>query len=341
VPNILITGCNGYIGSIICETILDYKNRGDQNIGSIFGLDDFSNSKKENLGPGILFYNLSLVSSENLCEILTLNKIDTIIHTAAEAQINNDDPDIFYQSNVAGTLSLLKAAKLAGVKKFINSSSASIFGLGPNPKSDKNSIGGNQTNHYGKSKRMVELMLDDYSKAYQMQCVSFRYFNVVGATLLNGEDRIYENHIIPRLFHSVITEEPFQLYGSNYISEDGSAERDYIDVRTVAEANHNALGFSYSKEKSHKKISLCSGKPISNLEIIHIVEEVTGNKIKIEKFPKREGDPAILYGDPARMDESFNLKKYTLKQSIESAWQFFQRKHPDFIPDTSMYKWTV
>jgi len=294
--NVLVTGGCGYIGSHVCKLL---KKKGHRVVvvdNQIRGWADVS--------TWAILYIASTFDQDRVAEILRSEMIDVVMHFAAYAYVgeSNEKPDIYYENNVTGTISLLNAMRASGVSKLVFSSSCATYGELPPDTAIHEEMPQNPINPYGWSKLMCERIIRDYCSVYGISAVVFRYFNAAGADpeLKLGEDHDPETHIIPLTIKAAL--DPVRklvVNGSDYSTQDGTAVRDYIHVSDIAEAH--VLGLEYgAKQPGFSVFNLGNQRGFSNLEIIQSVERLTGKKINYTFGPRRPGDPAVLVGDNAK-----------------------------------------
>jgi len=321
---ILVTGGAGYIGSQNCKSLA--KN----NLIPIT-YDNFSegNEYAVKWGP---YVNADINDLDRLDQTIKKYKPKAIMHFAANALIAESmkNPKKYYENNVIGTLNLLNVCLKNNIKYFIFSSSCAIYGQPQyTPMDEKHPK--NPINTYGKSKYMVEEILKDYGRAFDLKYVSLRYFNASGADLNAeiGEDRKQETHLIPLAIDTAMGIHPYlNVFGTNFKTKDKTAIRDYIHIEDLAEAHQKALNYLLETNKS-LTVNLGSEKGFSVLEVIREIETKTKTKIKIKPCPRREGDPAVLFANSSLAKKILKWKpKFSnLQTIINSAIKWHQKKN--------------
>ena len=286
---ILITGGAGYIGSHTNKLISN--NRFETII-----FDNLSTGHPEFVKWGKLFEG-DLSSVDDLNKVFSEYKIDAVIHFAASAYVGESmyDPQKYYFNNVVNTLNLLKTMRKYNCDKIIFSSSCATYGEPLYTPIDENHIQ-NPINPYGKSKYMIENILEDFSIAYNLKYISLRYFNAAGADLdlEIGEKHNPETHLIPLLLDAASGKsEKFKIFGSDYKTKDGTCIRDFIHVNDLAQAHLLSLESLLDSGESDI-FNLGVGVGFSILDAINAVEEITSSQILTEIHDRRSGDPAIL-----------------------------------------------
>lgn len=326
---ILITGGAGYIGS---HTTLNFLNNGYD----VVVFDSLENGHIEtikslqNLGE-VKFVQGNLNNLEDLENLFNSYKIDTVIHFAGFIQVEESvkNPSKYYSNNITGTLNLLDTMVKHNVKKIVFSSSAAVYGeplyTPIDEKHQKLSL-----NAYGKTKAMTEDILDDYDRAYGLKSICLRYFNVAGADsdIRIGEWHEPETHLIPNILKSIFEEDKiFKIFGTDYNTPDGTCIRDYVNVEDLAEAHR--LAYQYLKENNKSdKFNLGTEKGSSVKEVFDTVENITGKKIRVETFPRRDGDAAILLANAEKAKTILGWKPTrTLEDSIKTAYLWEKRRH--------------
>ena len=316
---VLITGGAGYIGS---HTVKALGEKGYQ----VLTVDNLSNGHKE----AVLYGDLVVgdVGDKDLMEdIVSSFKPEVVIHFSAyiEVGISVKNPLSFYKNNVINSLNLLEVLIKNNIKNFIFSSTAAVYG---NPEKipipEEHPI--KPINPYGKTKATIEKALEDFSKAYNFNYVSLRYFNASGADPSGriGESHNPETHLIPLILQTAKGErEAIKIFGTDYPTDDGTCIRDYIHVNDLAEAH--ILAMEYLLDGGKSDIFNCGyGYGYSVREVIETAKRITGKDFKVIEDDRREGDPPILVADSKKLKEKLNWKpKYDdLETIIKTAWNW-------------------
>ena len=293
---ILVTGGAGYIGSVVCQTLLE---RGH----SIVVLDSLEEGHRQALPPKGIFFQGDLGDELFLKKIFDSYPIEAVLHMAAYCLVGESvqDPEKYYNNNVSKGLVLLKAMRAFGVQKIVFSSTAAVYGE-PLSTPIAETHPTRPVNPYGHSKLIFEQILDWYQKAYGLKYVTFRYFNAAGAIDRLGEDHHPETHLIPLILRSPLTEdhgplqerarEPLTVFGMDYPTPDGSCLRDYIHIRDLALAH--VLALERLDNLQERIFNLGNGRGFSVLEVIEAASQVSGRKIPFRRGERRPGDPAVL-----------------------------------------------
>ena len=308
---ILVTGASGYIGSQTCKLL---KQQGhtviacDRRVISHSYFDGI-----QNFG-----------SYGNIHPMFVGTDTDAVVHIGATSLVGPSvtDPALYYQNNISETLNLLALMKNCNIKNIVFASSAACYG---EPESGVCTIedGNTPMNPYGWTKRMMEVILDDYAKAYGINSVSLRFFNVAGADTEGefGQEK-KATHIIARVIESAIAKTKFTLYGNDYATHDGTCIRDYIHVEDVALGIGSSLAYTSENAGAHV-FNLGNDSGYSNLEIIQAVERNTPLKVEYDIGPRREGDPASLVADVTNTKHLGWKPKHTLDSIITTAYNWY------------------
>ena len=319
---ILVTGSAGYIGSVVCELLIEQGH-------SVVGLDNFSNGHRQASIPGTMTYNANVNDEEQLDSIFTNHEPEAVIHLAAKSLVGESvtNPSKYYDANVVESLALLQKMTEYGVTKIVFSSSAAVYGEPEKtPITEKQAP--NPINPYGETKRAFEEILKWYEHAYGLRYIALRYFNAAGATSLFGEHHTPETHLIPIILDVALQQDrPMKIFGDDYETPDGTCIRDYVHVIDIANAHIDALR---SLEKKPSGIyNIGNGIGFSNREIYETAKQITGQNIPLQITPRRDGDPAILVAsnDKAGNDLGWNAKHSELAEIIQSAWDW-KKKFP-------------
>ena len=320
--NILVTGAAGYIGSIVSEVLLA---RGF----NVVALDSLIEGHRAAVPPEAIFCHVDLAVRPNIEEVFKQNKIDAVMHFAAEALVAKSmrEPSTFYAANVACGINLLDAVTRHGVKKFIFSSTAATYGepkivpiTEDHPKAP--------INPYGKSKLVFEQILADYRTYTGLDYATLRYFNAAGASAERGEAHRTETHLIPRVLDAASGAIPaVDVFGTDYPTPDGTCVRDYVHIFDIADSHLRAL--ENIERVSGEAFNVGNSRGYSILEVIDAAERITGNKIPRKLGPRRAGDPAVLVASKDKLKNilGWEAQHSSLEEIVGSAWAWKQ-KHP-------------
>lgn len=312
---ILVTGGAGYIGAITAKHL-------ESNGHEVLVYDHFASHVPQKLGA-TSYVKGGILDVAGLEKTLSSFHPDVVMHFAAYIQMGESvaNPRKYYDNNFIGTLSLVEAMIKTGCHKLVFASTAGVYGNPvqvPIPEDHKKE----PQNPYGETKLAAERLLKWYDSAYGFRSISIRFFNAAGATPELGEDHHDESHIIPNIINAQLEGREFTLFGNDYPTPDGTCVRDYIHVLDLAEAfrlageklmTPNAITTSYNAGTGHG---------YSNLEIIKMVESVSGKPVQIKFEPRRPGDANELVADSSRLQKElgWSPSHSDLKSIIKSAY---------------------
>jgi UDP-glucose 4-epimerase len=316
---LLITGGAGYIGSITNEVL--------QKAGHETVIYDRVACRKSKIGIQTESIVGDLRDLISIQQVFKTHTFDAVIHFAASALAGESmqKPHEYFENNILGGLNLLDAMRESPCKTFIFSSTCAVYGYPTKtPVTEDETI--KPVSVYGASKRMFEEILAWYETLYGIKIGILRYFNASGAALDGslGELHVPESHIIPIALDVALgKQKEFSLYGNDYETQDGTCVRDYIHVLDLADAHILAASHLLSGGTSFT-VNLGVGTGYSNLEILSMIEKVTGKKIPYKILPRRAGDPAKIFADNTKARELLGwTPKYSdLETIISSAWKW-------------------
>ena len=317
---ILCTGGLGFIGS---HTVVELVNYGYY----VLILDDLSNSEVSVLEKIELLCDISkikfikgnILNNQNL-DLVFQNEISCVIHFAAFKSVNESIkyPLKYYENNITGTINLLNKCKEYNVKKFIFSSSATVYGSSKSPLNENSQIGIGITNPYGNSKYIIEQILKDLK---DFKIINLRYFNPVGAHksgLIGENPSDIPNNLMPFVLRVAIKNnldpnyddvyKQLNIFGNDYNSNDGTAVRDFIHVVDLAKAHVCAVNKVLNMESNYEIYNIGTGNGTSVLEIVNTFKKVNNIKLPYEFKPKREGDNDIVYCETTKANNELNWK---------------------------------
>ena len=322
---ILVCGGAGYIGSHAVRQLID---KGEE----VIIVDNLETGHEDAIHPKAKYYNVDIRKEEELDKVFEENKIDEVIHFAANSLVGESmtNPLKYYNNNVHGTEILLKVMIKHDVKKIVFSSTAATYG---EPKSipiletDPTC----PTNAYGETKLAMEKMMKWADVAHGVKFISLRYFNVAGAHASGeiGEDHNPETHLIPLILQVPLGKREFiSIFGDDYDTHDGTCIRDYIHVIDLADAH--ILAVEKLRAGSSSNIyNLGSGNGFTVKEMIEAARKVTGHAIPAKVCERRAGDPAKLVAASAKARKELGWEPQfeNVEAMISSAWKWHQ-EHP-------------
>lgn len=316
---ILVTGGAGYIGSHMVDMLIAANHE-------VVVFDNLISGWRDAVLGGELIIG-DLLDKTALEACFAKHQFDAVMHFAALIQVGESvrEPAKYYANNLVGGINLIDAMIKHNVKKLVFSSTAAVYGEPQYLPIDINHPK-NPINSYGKSKWLFEQILDDYAKAYDLRSIRLRYFNAAGADpkgRLGPRHRVV-THVIPLVLEVASGRRPvFEVYGTDYATDDGTCVRDYIHVSDICSAHLLALD-ALAQGACATAYNLGNGKGYSVREVIKVAEQVTQKKIPIKEIPRRAGDSAFLIADAklAKQELGWEPKYFDLKDIIQHAWQW-------------------
>lgn len=326
--NILVTGGAGYIGSHTCVELLQAGHE-------VIIADDFSNSDFRAIGAiesitgkAPSFYEIDVANHRVLSSLFAENQIDGVIHFAGYKAVGESvkKPLMYYQNNLCTTMNLCRVMAEAGVFRLVFSSSATVYGPN-NPIPYKEEYPTGAVNPYGRTKVIIEQMLQDLAAADPRWSISLlRYFNPIGAHpsgLLGEQPKGVPNNLLPylsgvaagRLSH-------LNIFGNDYETRDGTGVRDYVHVVDLAEGHLAAMEYVMT-HRGVDAVNLGTGRGHSVLEVLQAYQRACGKTLPYQIAPRRQGDIAEFYADPAKAKAVFGWQaKRNLDQMCADSWNF-------------------
>lgn len=326
---ILVTGGAGYIGSHTCVELLNANE-------DIVIIDNYYNSKPECLrriskitGKDFKFYECDIRDREGLRRVFTENDIEAVIHFAGLKAVGESCriPLLYYENNIAGTVTLCQVMAEFGCKKMIFSSSATVYGeKNVAPYNEEMPTGG-CTNPYGSTKYMIEEILKDlYKSDNEWSIALLRYFNPIGAheSGLIGEDpNGIPNNLVPYIAQVAVGKlDHLSVYGDDYDTHDGTGVRDYIHVVDLAIGHLKAVDF-VRKGSGIEAINLGTGVGYSVLDVVKAYEKASGREVKYEIVARRPGDIATCFANPQKALDLLGFKtERGIEQMCKDSWRW-------------------
>jgi len=330
---VLVAGGAGYIGAHTAKALAEAGY-------TPVVFDDLSAGYREAVRWGPLVEG-DVRDTDALARAISVHQIKAVIHFASLIEVGRSvaRPDLFYNQNVGGTLSVLAAMKATGVKRLVFSSTAAVYGHADSmlvEDSPKDPV-----SPYGETKLACERMIDWHCRAFGMSAVALRYFNAAGADAsgLIGEAHDPETHLIPLTIKAALgLAKPLTVFGDDFPTPDGACLRDYVHVNDLASAHVLALDAKVP-DGGFEAANLGAGKGASVFEVIKTVEKILGIPVPFSVGPRRAGDPAMLLADAAKAKSllGWRPRESSLEQIVESAanWhknQVYGRAKPPLTP---------
>jgi UDP-glucose 4-epimerase len=332
---ILVTGGAGYIGSHTCVELL--------NAGyDVVVVDNLYNASEKSLqrveeitGKKVTFYNADIRDKEALNNIFDKEQVEAVIHFAGLKAVGESvvKPIEYYENNIAGTLILCDVMRNHGVKNIIFSSSATVYGDPAFIPITEECPKGTCTNPYGWTKWMLEQILTDiHTSDPEWNVILLRYFNPIGAhkSGLMGEDpKGIPNNLLPYVAQVAIGKlECLGVFGDDYDTPDGTGVRDYIHVVDLAVGHVKAIRKLADKE-GVSVYNLGTGHGYSVLDVVHAFEKACGHEVKYAVKPRRAGDIAMCYCDPAKAKKELGWEaQFGIEEMCQDSWRW-QSQNPD------------
>ena len=300
--SLLVTGAGGYIGS---HAVISLLRKGY----NVIAIDNFSNCKKNIIAKikkisnnNFYFYECDINNYKKLLSIIKKKNIQSIVHFAALKSIEDSNryPKLYFKNNVTGSINLIKLARSCNIKKFIFSSSCTVY-----HKSNKVPLKENYklgyANPYGKTKLIFENYLKSYCrKNKSFTAICLRYFNPVGADvsgLLGEEINSNSKNLLPNIYKTIVNKKRvLKIYGKNYKTKDGTCVRDFIHINDVVNGHLSALKFMKNKN-GWFAINLGTGRGYTVLDVVKCFQKILKFKIKVKFTERRKGDADISYAD--------------------------------------------
>ncbi len=330
---VLVTGGAGYIGS---HTAVELIQAGYEAII----VDDLSNAKEDVIdrietitGVRPVFYKMDCKNKDDMRKIFSEHKIDSIIHFAAYKAVGESvqKPLDYYRNNIDSTLTLLEVMEEFGCKKFVFSSSATVYGPNnPYPyKEEMKAI--ESSSPYGWTKVMIERILTDYVTAHPDFCaILLRYFNPIGSHpsgLLGDDPNGIPNNLMPYISRVAAGRlEKLTIFGDDYPTPDGTCQRDYLHVVDLAIGHLDALKYATDHE-GVEAINLGTGNGVSVMELVHAFNEANDMDLPYVIGPRRDGDLPAFWADAQKAKTLLGWEAtHTLEDMCKSAWDFVKKQ---------------
>ena len=312
---LLVTGGAGYVGSVCAKVLLE---QGHQ----VVIVDDLSTGNADAVPAGAEFVRDDMVAAAR--RLLPGGSFDGVLHFAAKSLVGEsvESPELYWYGNVVKTLDLLEVMRSAGTPRLVFSSTAATYGE-PESVPIAEEAPTRPTNPYGATKLAIDHAITSYAKAHGLAATSLRYFNVAGAYAGLGERHAVETHLIPLVLQVAAGRRAeILVFGTDWPTPDGTAIRDYIHVRDLADAHLLALANSQPGE--HRIYNLGNGTGFSVREVIESCRRVTGRPIASRDTDRRAGDPAVLIAssEKAMTELGWRPGHTGIDEIVSDAWEF-------------------
>jgi len=316
---LLVTGGAGYVGSVCAKVLLD---EGHQ----VVIVDDLSTGHADAIPAGAQFVDADVVEAAR--QLLPGGTFDGVLHFAARSLVGEsvEAPDRYWFGNVVTTLELLEAMRAAGTPRLVFSSTAATYGE-PESVPITEAAPTLPTNPYGATKLAIDHAITSYAHAYGLAATSLRYFNVAGAYAGLGERHTRETHLIPLVLQVADgRRSEILVFGADWPTPDGTAIRDYIHVRDLADAH--LLALQTARPGAHRIYNLGNGTGFSVREVIDSCRRVTGRPIASRDTDRRAGDPAVLIASSEKAAAELGWRpRYTgIDEIVSAAWEFTRER---------------
>jgi UDP-glucose 4-epimerase len=314
---LLVTGGCGYIGSVVTHQLVEAGHE-------VVVLDDLSTGFDDNLPDEVTFFKADI---HDISDVLAPGAgFDGVLHFAGKIEVAESvkRPDLYWHTNVSGTLAVLKAVRTAQVPRMIFSSTGSIYQATDDGLLTEASPVA-PTNPYTVTKLTTDMMLAAEASAFGLGAVSLRYFNAAGAVGHLGERHTPESHLIPIVLRVAAGQQDhLKLYGDDYPTADGSTIRDYIHVADLARAH--LLALEWIPAGRHEVFNLGNGNGYTSKQVIETAREVTGRPVPVEVATRRPGDfmRSVAGSDKARDVLGWTPQRPALRDIVRDAWDFHQ-----------------
>ncbi|PCG82844.1 UDP-glucose 4-epimerase GalE [Streptomyces sp. WZ.A104] len=318
----LITGGAGYIGAHVARAMVAAGER-------VVVLDDRSTGVVDRLPEAVTLVVGSASDRELLDRVLSAHTVSGVVHLAAKKQVGEsvEKPLLYYRENVAGLAVLLEAVVAAGVRRFLFSSSAAVYGV-PDAELITEETPCRPINPYGETKLAGEWLVRATGKAHGISTACLRYFNVAGAAAPELADTGVFN-IVPMMFERLTHGEAPRIFGDDYATPDGTCVRDYIHVADLAEA-HLSVARRLGGRDGDLTVNVGRGEGVSVRELAEVIGEVTGLGPKPVAEARRPGDAPRAVASAARITEELGwTARRSVREMVESAWEGWCLRHPE------------
>ncbi|MFF0261467.1 UDP-glucose 4-epimerase GalE [Streptomyces microflavus] len=319
----LITGGAGYIGAHVARAMAGAGER-------VVVLDDGSTGVVDRLPESVTLVEGSASDRALLDRVLTGHAVSGVVHLAAKKQVGEsvEKPLLYYRENIAGLGVLLEAVVAAGVRRFLFSSSAAVYGV-PDVELITEETPCLPINPYGETKLAGEWLVRATGQAHGLSTACLRYFNVAGAAGPELADTGVFN-IVPMVFDRLTRGEAPRIFGDDYPTPDGTCVRDYIHVADLADAHLAVARKLAVREGGDLTLNIGRGEGVSVRELVDVIREVSGHPVEPVVEPRRAGDAAKAVASDARMVQELGwTARRDVRSMVESAWEGWCLRHPE------------
>ena len=321
--SVLVTGGAGYIGSHMVHALVD---RGE----NVVVLDNLSTGIRGLVAERAKFVEGDVGDAELVGNLLRMSKVEAVIHFAGSIVVPEsvENPLAYYANNTVASRNLIAACVAAGVKRFVFSSTAAVYGI-PEHNPVVEAAPKEPINPYGRSKLMTEWMLEDAARAHPFSYIALRYFNVAGADPKGrtGQSTPKATHLIKRACQAALGRvSHLDIFGTDFPTRDGTGVRDYIHVSDLADAHALALGY-LAKGGASSVLNCGYGRGFSVREVIDMVSKVAGHDLPVREGPRRAGDPPELVADSGKLKKLMNWRPQhdELEEIVRTAFAWEKR----------------
>ncbi len=316
----LVTGGAGYIGAHVVRALVEDGQ-------DVVAVDDLSTGDASRVAPEAAFEQGTVRDRDLLRRVMTDHQVDGVVHIAAKKQVGESmaDPLLYYRENLDGLTALLDVCRERGVERFVFSSSAATYGL-PDVDVVTEDTPGVPLSPYGETKLVGEWLLRGCERAYGLRTISLRYFNVAGtASPELGDIGVF--NLVPMVFQALQQGARPRVFGADYPTPDGTCVRDYVHVADIADA-HLVAARALQDGAAGRTYNVGRGEGSSVLEVLKVVQEVTGRDTAPEIVERRPGDPARIVASVERIRAELGFTaERDLRDMVESAWAGWQARH--------------
>lgn len=320
----MITGGAGYIGAHVVRAMAGAGER-------VVVLDDVSAGVPERLPADIPLIRGSSLDGDLLRRVFAEHEVTGVVHLAARKQVGEsvEQPLRYYRENLGGLVTLLDAVAEAGIKRFVFSSSAAVYGNPPDVALVTEATPCVPINPYGETKLAGEWLVRAAGRAHGIATVCLRYFNVAGASTPELADTGVYN-VVPMVFDRLTRDEAPRIFGDDHPTPDGTCVRDYIHVADLADAHLAAARRVEAHPEGDLTVNIGRGEGVSVRELVTLIGEISGDRRPALVEPRREGDAPRAVADAGLAAEKLGWKaRRTVREMVESAWAGWCLHHPE------------